>query len=125
MGRASSPTPGSLIVDANGRAVPVMPSGTTTTLAASGTQARSGSNFSATCKVVTIRVTGTAIRFLIGDDTITATDADPNPVLLDGEVHDEPIMEDGGGVGGDATHDRISIIAVGGGAGTVYVTERE
>lgn len=109
----------------NGRAIPVLASGKTHTLAASGTQARSATDFSDTCKVVSIRAVGTAIRFLIGDVTITATDADPNPVVLDGEIHDEPIYEDGGGLGADLLHDRISIIAVGGGSGTVYVTERE
>lgn len=130
MGRASGVTEAggahpSLPVGANGRAMPVLASGTTHTLAASGTEALTASDFSATCKVITIRAVGTAIRFLIGDATIVATDADPNPVVLDGEVHDEPIYEDGGGLGADATHDRISIIAIGAGSGTVYVTERE
>lgn len=133
MGRASSPRVDnttylahpSLPVGDNGRAIPVLASGTTHTLAASGTQARSAADFSDTCKVITIRAVGTAIRFLIGDGTVTATDADPNPVVLDGEVHDEPIWEDANGLSGDAIHDRISIIAVSAGSGTVYVTERE
>lgn len=135
MGRASSATVDnatnrahpSLPADDTGRAIPVLASGFTHTVTVSGTAARTAVDFSATCKVITIQVTGTAIRYLIGDDTVVVTDTagDGHPVLLDGGSRDEPIWEDGGGLSGDTIHDRISIIAVGGGSGTAYVTERE
>lgn len=133
MGRASSPSQDngtnrshpSLPVGDNGRAIPILASGFTHVVAVTDTAARTAVDFSDTCKAVTIRVSGANVFFRLGDDTVVAVNDTNDPFLLDGEVHDEPIYEDGGGISADLTHDRISIIAPSGGSATVWVTERE
>lgn len=115
----------SLAVGDNGRAMPVLASGFTHVVAVTSTAARTAVDFSTTCKIITIRVSGANVFFRLGDDTVVAVNDANDPFLLDTEIHDEPIYEDGGGISTDLVHDRISIIAATGETATVWVTERE
>lgn len=115
----------SLPVGDNGTPIPVLASGFTHVVTVSSTAARTAVDFSVSCKVITLRVSGSNVFFRVGDDTVVAVNNGNDPFLLDGEVHDEPIFEDGGGHGDDTEHTRISIITPAAGTGTVWVTERE
>ncbi|MGI9491368.1 MAG: hypothetical protein ACR2QF_02975 [Geminicoccaceae bacterium] len=117
----------SLPVGDNGRAMPILASGKTEVVTAGAAQFLPA--FSDTVKAITIRAVGGSIRFVLSDGTVPATAGAGSkfPYVGDGEVHDEPVYADGGGIGGinvPGGQNVISIVAESG-AATVYVTERE
>ena len=118
----------SMLVDGNGRAVPVMASGNTQVVTASGAN-QFLTAFSASVKAIRIQAVGGSIRYVLSDGTVPATAGAGSkfPYLGDGGVVEEPVYADGGGIGGVDTPAGNSVIGIiaESGTGTVYVTELE
>ena len=118
----------SMLIDGNGRAVPIMASGNTQVVTATGAN-EFLTAFSDSVKAIRIQAVGGSIRYVLSDGTVPAV-AGPGskqPFLAENGLVEEPLYADGGGIGGvntPAGHSVLGIIAEVGSA-TVYVTELE